>query len=239
VPARSIKSQLAITKLPLAKDVDDFALNNTPINEVLVCDFAGGGFLAMFAKITFMSSRANVTALLCDLANITAPIFATSIESAVTALRSYWMTAARLTQEREMLSTPSNTAIAATTALIIGLAPIATADLTFARGVGGGGGGFHVGGGGGGHFDGGHFGGGQFGGGHFGGGQFGGGQFGGSHFGGGFAGGAFRERGFRRHFGRFGAGVPLGDYGGYYAYCGDPYSYPYLPYGPYGYNYCY
>jgi hypothetical protein len=123
-----------------------------------------------------------------------------------------------------MLGTLSNTAIAATTALIIGLAPIATADLTFARGVGGGGGGFHMGGGGGGHFGGGHFA---------------GGQFGGGHFGGGFAGGAFRERGFHRHFGRFGAGVLLGDYGGYYAYCGDPYSYPYSPYGPYGYNYCY
>lgn len=123
-----------------------------------------------------------------------------------------------------MLSTLSKTAIAATTALIIGLAPIATADLAFARGMGGGGGGFHMGGGGGGHFGGGHFG---------------GGQFSGGHVGGRFAGGAFREGGFHRHFGRFGAGALLGDYGAYYAYCGGPYSYPSRPYGPYGYNYCY
>src|SRR6185312_7277872 len=44
--ARSIKYQLTIAKLPLAKDVDDFAFNNTPINEALVRDLAGGGFLA-------------------------------------------------------------------------------------------------------------------------------------------------------------------------------------------------
>jgi hypothetical protein len=55
-----------------------------------------------------------------------------------------------------MLSTLSKTAVAATTALIISLAPIATADLVFAHGGGGGG----------------HFGGGQFGGGHFAGGAF-------------------------------------------------------------------
>ena len=107
-----------------------------------------------------------------------------------------------------MFSTLGKTAIAATT-LIIGLAPIATADLAFARG-GGGGGGIHMGGGGGGHF------------------------------GGGLAGRA-REGGFHRDFGRFGANrrleVPL--FGGYYAYCGGPNSYPYPPYGPYDYNYCY
>ena len=44
--ARSIKYQLTIAKLPLAKDVDDFAFNDTPINEALVHDLAGVGFLA-------------------------------------------------------------------------------------------------------------------------------------------------------------------------------------------------
>ena len=34
--ARSIKYQLTVAKLPLAKDVDDFAFKNTPINEALV-----------------------------------------------------------------------------------------------------------------------------------------------------------------------------------------------------------
>jgi DNA replication protein DnaC len=44
--ARSIKYQLTIAKLPLAKDVDDFTFENTPINETLVRDLATGHFLA-------------------------------------------------------------------------------------------------------------------------------------------------------------------------------------------------
>jgi len=44
--ARSIKYQITIAKLPLAKDIDDFTFNDTPINEALVRDLAGGNFLA-------------------------------------------------------------------------------------------------------------------------------------------------------------------------------------------------
>jgi DNA replication protein DnaC len=44
--ARSIKYQLTIAKLPLAKDIGDFAFKDTPINEALVRDLAGGGFIA-------------------------------------------------------------------------------------------------------------------------------------------------------------------------------------------------
>ncbi len=44
--ARSIKYQITIAKLPLAKDVADFAFDGTPINETLVHDLAGGNFLA-------------------------------------------------------------------------------------------------------------------------------------------------------------------------------------------------
>jgi DNA replication protein DnaC len=44
--ARSIKYQLSIAKLPLAKDLDDFQFEGTPINETLVNDLAGGGFIA-------------------------------------------------------------------------------------------------------------------------------------------------------------------------------------------------
>src|SRR5246500_2864637 len=44
--ARSIKYQLSIAKLPLAKDLDDFQFDGTPINETLVRDLAGGAFLA-------------------------------------------------------------------------------------------------------------------------------------------------------------------------------------------------
>jgi DNA replication protein DnaC len=44
--ARSIKYQLTIAKLPLAKDIDDFDFAGTPINQTLIRDLAGGAFLA-------------------------------------------------------------------------------------------------------------------------------------------------------------------------------------------------
>src|ERR671934_651512 len=44
--ARSIKYQLTIAKLPLAKDLDDFQFEGTPINETLVRDLANGDFVA-------------------------------------------------------------------------------------------------------------------------------------------------------------------------------------------------
>jgi hypothetical protein len=44
--ARSIRYQLTIAKLPLAKDLDDFQFEGAPINETLVNDLAGGGFIA-------------------------------------------------------------------------------------------------------------------------------------------------------------------------------------------------
>src|SRR5215468_9297865 len=43
--ARSIRYQLTIAKLPLAKDLDDFEFKSTPINETLVRDLAAGGFI--------------------------------------------------------------------------------------------------------------------------------------------------------------------------------------------------
>lgn len=44
--ARSIKYQITIAKLPLAKDIDDFDFTGTPINEGLVRQLATGAFLA-------------------------------------------------------------------------------------------------------------------------------------------------------------------------------------------------
>ncbi len=44
--ARSIKYQMTTARLPLAKDLGDFAFEGTPINATLVHDLAGGGFLA-------------------------------------------------------------------------------------------------------------------------------------------------------------------------------------------------
>lgn len=43
--ARSIKYQMTIAKLPLAKDMDDFVFEGSPINQTLVRDLAGGNFL--------------------------------------------------------------------------------------------------------------------------------------------------------------------------------------------------
>ncbi|MDH2092762.1 IS21-like element helper ATPase IstB [Rhizobium pusense] len=44
--ARSIRYQLTIAKLPLAKDIDDFDFADTPINESLVRELAPGTFVA-------------------------------------------------------------------------------------------------------------------------------------------------------------------------------------------------
>jgi DNA replication protein DnaC len=44
--ARSIKYQLTVAKLPLAKDIEDFDFADTPVNETLVRDLAAGAFVA-------------------------------------------------------------------------------------------------------------------------------------------------------------------------------------------------
>ena len=43
--ARSIKYQMTIAKLPLAKEIDEFSFEGTPVNETLVRDLAAGNFL--------------------------------------------------------------------------------------------------------------------------------------------------------------------------------------------------
>jgi DNA replication protein DnaC len=44
--ARSIKYQLTVAKLPLAKDVEDFEFDSTPVNEALIRELASGTFIA-------------------------------------------------------------------------------------------------------------------------------------------------------------------------------------------------
>lgn len=44
--ARSIKYQLTVAKLPLAKDIEEFDFDGTPVNEALIRDLANGTFLA-------------------------------------------------------------------------------------------------------------------------------------------------------------------------------------------------
>ena len=43
--ARSMKYQLTVAKLPLAKEIDEFAFDGTRSTTTLVHDLAGGGFL--------------------------------------------------------------------------------------------------------------------------------------------------------------------------------------------------
>ena len=43
--ARSIRYQMGIAKLPLAKEIEEFVFKGTPINAELVRDLATGGFL--------------------------------------------------------------------------------------------------------------------------------------------------------------------------------------------------
>jgi DNA replication protein DnaC len=52
--ARSIRYQMTIAKLPLAKDIDDFAFKGTPINESLVHDLAGGNFVAQQRNVVLV-----------------------------------------------------------------------------------------------------------------------------------------------------------------------------------------
>jgi DNA replication protein DnaC len=52
--ARSIKYQIAIARLPMAKEIDEFVFDATPINETLVRDLAGGDFLAHQRNAVFV-----------------------------------------------------------------------------------------------------------------------------------------------------------------------------------------
>ena len=52
--ARSIKYQMTIAKLPLAKDVDDFVFDDTGINQTLVRDLAAGNFLTTQRNIVLV-----------------------------------------------------------------------------------------------------------------------------------------------------------------------------------------
>ena len=52
--ARSIKYQFTIAKLPLAKDIADFQFDGTPINQTLVNDLAGGGFIAQHRNVVLV-----------------------------------------------------------------------------------------------------------------------------------------------------------------------------------------
>jgi DNA replication protein DnaC len=52
--ARSVKYQMTIAKLPLAKDLAEFDFSDLPVNEALVRDLADGAFLAQQRNIVFI-----------------------------------------------------------------------------------------------------------------------------------------------------------------------------------------
>jgi DNA replication protein DnaC len=57
--ARSIRYQMTIAKLPLAKDIDDFAFQGTPINESLVRDLAGGNFVVQQRNLVLVGGTGS------------------------------------------------------------------------------------------------------------------------------------------------------------------------------------
>src|SRR5215216_1657910 len=61
--ARSIKYQVTIAKLPLAKDLDDFVFAETPVNETLVRELATGASWPSSATPCSSAARAPAKAI--------------------------------------------------------------------------------------------------------------------------------------------------------------------------------
>jgi len=57
--ARSMKYQLTVAKLPFAKELDEFVFADTPVNEPLVRDLAGGGFLALQRNLVLVGGTGS------------------------------------------------------------------------------------------------------------------------------------------------------------------------------------
>jgi len=57
--ARSMRYQLTIAKLPFAKEIDEFAFADTPVNQTLVRDLAGGGFLAQQRNLVLVGGTGS------------------------------------------------------------------------------------------------------------------------------------------------------------------------------------
>ena len=52
--ARSISYQIGAAKLPLAKELTEFKFTGSPVNEALVRDLHGGGFLETQRNVVFV-----------------------------------------------------------------------------------------------------------------------------------------------------------------------------------------
>lgn len=84
--ARSIKYQMTIAKMPLAKDIDDFVFDGSPINETLVRDLASGNFLDHQRNCVLVGGTRHGKDSSCDsdrpcLPSATAPAVASSMSS--------------------------------------------------------------------------------------------------------------------------------------------------------------
>ncbi|GGE86730.1 hypothetical protein GCM10011317_49860 [Niveispirillum cyanobacteriorum] len=59
--ARSIKYQMTIARLPLAKDLAQFDFSGTPVNEALIRDLATGSFLAEQRNVVLVGGTDRVS----------------------------------------------------------------------------------------------------------------------------------------------------------------------------------
>jgi hypothetical protein len=62
--ARSIKYQITLAKLPLAKDVEEFRFEGTPINDTLVRDLATGNFLTHQRNVVLVGGTGTARRIL-------------------------------------------------------------------------------------------------------------------------------------------------------------------------------
>ncbi len=58
--ARSIKYQMTIARLPLAKEIDEFDFEDTPVNETLVRELAGGDFLEQQRNVVLIGGTGTI-----------------------------------------------------------------------------------------------------------------------------------------------------------------------------------
>ena len=83
--ARSIKYQMSVAKLPLAKELPDFDFAGTPVNEPLIRELAAGGFLTHQRNAVLIVAPAPARAIwpsrLRVPASATAPALASSTSS--------------------------------------------------------------------------------------------------------------------------------------------------------------
>ncbi|EKV26572.1 putative transposase [Caenispirillum salinarum AK4] len=59
--ARSIRYQIAAARLPAAKDLGDFDFTASPVNEALLRDLHGGGFLTTQRNVIFIGGTGRVS----------------------------------------------------------------------------------------------------------------------------------------------------------------------------------